>query len=69
MATIKLSHYVVDFLARQSVKHVFMLAGGGAMHLNDSLGRCAGLHYVSNLHEQAAVAIAAEAHTPALRTG
>jgi acetolactate synthase I/II/III large subunit len=61
-AQIKLSHYVMDFLARQNVKHVFMLSGGGAMHLDDSLGRCKGLSYVCNLHEQA-VAIAAEAHS------
>ena len=54
----KLSDYVMDFLARQQVGHVFMLSGGGAMHLNDSLGRCQGLKYVCNLHEQA-VSIAA----------
>ncbi len=59
---VKLSHYVMDFVARQNVKHVFLLVGGGAMHLNDSLGRCPGLHYVCNLHEQA-VAIAAEAYS------
>ena len=62
MALQKLSDYVMDFLARQGVGHVFMLPGGGAMHLNDSLGRCAGLRYVCNLHEQA-VSIAAEAHS------
>ncbi len=33
---LKLSNYVADYLFRQSVKHVFMLTGGGAMHLNDS---------------------------------
>jgi acetolactate synthase-1/2/3 large subunit len=60
-SSVKLSDYVMGFLARQNVKNVFMLAGGGAMHLNDSLGRCAGLHFVCNLHEQA-VAIAAEAY-------
>jgi len=59
--TQKLSHYVMDFVARQNVGNVFMLAGGGAMHLNDSLGRCSGLKYVCNLHEQA-VAISAEAY-------
>jgi acetolactate synthase-1/2/3 large subunit len=58
---VKLSDYVMDFVARQNVKNVFVLVGGGAMHLNDSLGRCAGLHYVCNLHEQA-VSIAAEAY-------
>jgi acetolactate synthase-1/2/3 large subunit len=60
-SSIKLSHYVMEFVARQNVGEVYMLAGGGAMHLNDSLGRCAGLGYICNLHEQA-VAIAAEAH-------
>ncbi len=57
----KLSDYVFGFLAGRGVRHVFMLPGGGAMHLVDSLGRCAGLEYVSNLHEQAS-AVAAEAY-------
>ena len=57
----KLSDYVMEFVADQGVKHVFMLPGGGAMHLNDSLGRCKRLQYVCNLHEQAC-AIAAEAY-------
>jgi acetolactate synthase-1/2/3 large subunit len=58
---VKLSDYVVDFIAQQGVRHVFMVPGGGAMHLNDSLGRHTGLRYVCNLHEQAS-AIAAEAY-------
>jgi acetolactate synthase-1/2/3 large subunit len=58
---LKLSDYVVDFIAQQGVRHVFMLPGGGAMHLNDSLGRHPGLQFVCNLHEQAS-AIAAEAY-------
>jgi acetolactate synthase-1/2/3 large subunit len=57
----KLSDYVVDFIAQLGVRHVFMLPGGGAMHLNDSLGKCRKLTYVCNLHEQAC-AIAAEAY-------
>src|SRR5690242_747326 len=61
MAETKLSDYVMRFLARQGVRHVFMLPGGGAMHLNDSLGRCADLEFVAVQHEQAA-AIAAEAY-------
>lgn len=60
-ATIKLSDYVMEFLSEKGVDQVYMLSGGGAMHLDDSLGRCAGLRYVCNLHEQAC-AIAAEAH-------
>jgi acetolactate synthase-1/2/3 large subunit len=49
----------MQFVAGQGVGHVFVLVGGGAMHLNDSLGRCPGLQYVCNHHEQAS-AIAAE---------
>jgi len=57
--TTKLSDYVFDRIAAEGVRHVFMVAGGGAMHLNDSLGRHSGLTFVCNLHEQAS-AIAAE---------
>jgi acetolactate synthase-1/2/3 large subunit len=59
----KLSDYVIDFLINKGVKHVFMLPGGGAMHLNDSLGqRSADIQFVPMLHEQA-VAVAAEAYS------
>jgi acetolactate synthase-1/2/3 large subunit len=51
----------MDFLAARGVRHVFMLPGGGCMHLVDSLGRNRSLEHVSCLHEQAA-AIAAEAY-------
>lgn len=57
----KLSDYVFKFIAEQGVKHVFMLPGGGAMHLVDSLGRNKNLIYICNLHEQGCV-IAAEAY-------
>ena len=57
----KLSDYVSRFIAEQGVRHLFMLPGGGAMHLNDSVGRQPGLEYVCMLHEQA-VAVAAEAY-------
>ncbi len=57
----KLSDYVFQFIADKGVKHVFMLPGGGAMHLNDSVGRIPGVEYVCTLHEQAAT-IAAEAY-------
>ena len=39
-----------------------MLAGGGAMHLVDSVGRNKELTYICNLHEQAC-AIAADAYS------
>src|SRR5208283_3520637 len=57
----KLSDYVIQFIAAQGVKHIFMLPGGGAMHLVDCVGHCKDLEYVSNLHEQAS-SIAAEAY-------
>ena len=57
----KLSDYVLEFVARAGVKHLFMLAGGGCMHLADSAGRAQGLEYVCCLHEQAC-AFAAEAY-------
>ena len=55
----KLSDYVIEFVARAGVKHIFLLTGGGSMHLADSLGRNPGLEYVCCLHEQAC-AFAAE---------
>jgi len=57
----KLSDYVIQFIVDSGVKHVFMIPGGGAMHLNDSLGHHNGMEYISMLHEQAA-AVAAEAY-------
>lgn len=57
----KLSDYVMKFLSRLGTRHVFLLPGGGCMHLVDSLGRQAGLKPVGYLHEQAAV-IAADAY-------
>lgn len=58
---IKLSDYVMLYLEQLNVKHMFMLPGGGAMHLNDSLGKSEKIQYVVCLHEQAC-AIAAEAY-------
>ena len=58
---VKLSDYVVDFIADLGVRHIFMVAGGGAMHLNNSLGLSRRIKFVCNLHEQAS-AIAAEGY-------
>lgn len=57
---IKLSDYIFQFLHDKGVKHAFMLPGGGAMHLDDSIGRT-DIEYICCLHEQAA-SIAAEAY-------
>ncbi len=57
----KLSDYVIRVLEQTGVGHVFMIPGGGAMHLNDSLGKSEKIEYVVCLHEQAC-SIAAEAY-------
>lgn len=59
--TVKLSDWIFRFLADRGVTHVFMLTGGGAMHMNDSLGTATGIDYVCTSHEQAA-AMAAESY-------
>lgn len=57
---IKLSDYIAKRLKEfYNVEHFFMVSGGGAMHLNDSLGRY--IQYTANHHEQAC-AIAAEGY-------
>ena len=58
---IKVSDYIIKKLEQLEINPVFMLPGGGAMHLNDSLGKSKKLDYVVCLHEQAN-AIAAEAY-------
>jgi acetolactate synthase-1/2/3 large subunit len=57
----KLSDYLMQRLADWGVRHIFLVTGGGAMHLNDSIGKEQRIHYVCNHHEQAS-AMAAEAY-------
>ena len=59
---IKLSDYVMKYVAGLGVKSVFMLPGGGCMHLVDSLGKNKELEFIANLHEQAS-AVAADAYS------
>ena len=59
---VKVSDYVVDFIASQSVKHIFLISGGGNIHLIDSVGRNRKISYICNHHEQAS-ATAAEAYS------
>jgi acetolactate synthase-1/2/3 large subunit len=49
----RVADYIARRIAEAGVRHVFMITGGGAMHLNDALGRVAGLQYICNHHEQA----------------
>ena len=39
----KLSNYIAEKLLASGITDVFMITGGGAMHLNDSLGHHPGL--------------------------
>jgi acetolactate synthase-1/2/3 large subunit len=55
------SDYIVQRLVEFGIKDVFMISGGGAMHLNDSVGRNENIRYICNHHEQAS-AIAAEGY-------
>ena len=48
----KVSDYIISFLESQGVKHMFMLPGGMAMHINDSVGYAKTLKPVWMLHEQ-----------------
>lgn len=56
---IKVSDYIAERLKEHSVEQIFMLTGGGAMHLNNSLGKM--FNYICFHHEQGC-AIAAEGY-------
>jgi len=57
----RLADYVAERCAAAGARHVFLVTGGGAMHLNDALGRHKDLTPVCFHHEQGA-AIAAESY-------
>jgi acetolactate synthase-1/2/3 large subunit len=57
----RVADLVITMLRDAGVETVFMVPGGGAMHLNDAVGKTPGINYVCNLHEQAS-AIAAESY-------
>lgn len=61
----KLSDYVFQFVADKGVKHVFLVTGGGAMHLNASLAQEPRIEAICNSHEQAS-AMCAEAYAKAV---
>ncbi len=57
----RVADIVADILVEAGLKHVFMVTGGGAMHLNDALGRHEKLNYLACHHEQTC-AMAADAY-------
>jgi len=57
---IKVSDFIFQHLVgKHNIEHCFLVTGGGAMHLNDSLGHHPKLKCIYNHHEQAC-SIAAE---------
>src|SRR5580658_6747429 len=65
MQKMKLSDYVFQFVADQGVRHVFLVTGGGAMHLNASLAAEKRIAPICNSHEQAS-AMCAESYAKAV---
>ncbi|MCB0420796.1 MAG: thiamine pyrophosphate-binding protein [Bdellovibrionales bacterium] len=57
----KLADYVVKFLEQRKINDIFLVSGGGIMHLIDAVGKNENINYYCNYHEQAC-AIAAEGH-------
>lgn len=61
---IKVSDYIIRLLEEHGVKDVFLLSGGGMMHLLDSVFKSDKINKYCNLHEQAS-AICADAYAQA----
>jgi acetolactate synthase-1/2/3 large subunit len=64
MAPIRVADYIARRIVQAGVDTVFLITGGGAMHLDDAIGRRKDLRYVCNHHEQAS-ALAAEGYARA----
>jgi acetolactate synthase I/II/III large subunit len=49
----RVADYIVKFLADEGIHDVFLLSGGGVMHIIDAVGRSDKVRFIANLHEQA----------------
>lgn len=58
---VKLSDFITDYLYKKGVGHIFLISGGGNIHLIDSVGKSK-IKYVCNHHEQAS-AFSAEGYS------
>jgi acetolactate synthase-1/2/3 large subunit len=58
---IRVADYIANKIAEYT-DHIFLVTGGGAMHLNDAFGRQENLKYIC-CHNEQACSIAAEAYT------
>ena len=54
----KLSDYVIDFLVREGIRHVFVISGGAILHCVDSAAKNPNIQYICTQHEQGAGAAA-----------
>ena len=61
MKKIRVADYIMQRAVEAGIKHAFLVTGGGAMHLNDAIGRNSKLTPICFHHEQAA-AMAAESY-------
>jgi acetolactate synthase-1/2/3 large subunit len=57
----RVADYIAQTLVAHGIRDVFLVTGGGAMHLNDAIARCSDLNYICCHHEQAC-AMAAESY-------
>lgn len=64
---IRLADFVIDFFINKNIKTVFLLSGGGMMHLLDAVNNNPEMSYICNHHEQAS-GFAAEGYARASET-
>lgn len=62
IARMKLSDYLIDYIAKQNVKHIFQIIGGASVHMVHSIDANPKIDYICVQHEQAG-AMAAEAYS------
>ncbi|MBU4348445.1 thiamine pyrophosphate-binding protein [Patescibacteria group bacterium] len=58
----KLSDYVIDYIAKLGTRHIFVVAGGACIHLLDSIDKNRDVKHICTQHEQAG-AMAADAYS------
>jgi len=55
---VKLSDFVINFLANKGIKHAFVVTGGASVHLIDSIAKNPKMEYICPQHEQAGAMMA-----------
>ena len=49
----RVADYVIDQIYKAGCEHIFLVTGGGAMHLNDAVAAHGKIKPIINHHEQA----------------